>query len=71
MQTKVRRWGNFLVTRIPRSLARGANLQEGSAVNASRVDGKIVIAPTAESGLRLAALLSQVTDDNIHPEVPL
>ena len=42
MQTKVRKWGNSLGLRIPRSIAAKAQVEEGSTVDLS-VDGRLVV----------------------------
>jgi antitoxin MazE len=44
-------------------------LGDNSLVELSLVDGKLVITPGVEPELRLADLLAQVTEDNLHGEV--
>jgi antitoxin MazE len=69
METRVKKWGNSLALRIPKPLAAEAGLQGDSWVELSLVDGKLVITPKVEPELRLADLLAQVTEENLHGEV--
>jgi antitoxin MazE len=59
-----------LAIRIPRSVAADAHLSEASPVDVRVVDGRIVITPAARSAFTLDELLGQITDDNLHAEVP-
>ena len=70
MQAKIQRWGNSLALRIPKAFAEEAGLSADSPVDIKIVDGQIVIAPRGKSKYRLEDLLAQVTDDNIHEEIP-
>ena len=69
METRVKKWGNSLALRIPKPLAAEVGLDDNSLVELSLVDGKLVITPGVEPELRLADLLAQVTEDNLHGEV--
>ncbi|MBL7200012.1 MAG: AbrB/MazE/SpoVT family DNA-binding domain-containing protein [Anaerolineae bacterium] len=69
MKTRVKKWGNSLALRIPKPLAAEVGLDDNSLVELSLVDGKLVITPGVEPELRLADLLAQVTEDNLHGEV--
>jgi antitoxin MazE len=69
MITRVRKWGNSLALRIPKSFAAEVGLQTDSSVEVSLADGKLVIAPIAKSRLTLKQLLAQVTDENLHHEI--
>ena len=69
METLVKRWGNSLALRIPKPLADGAGLQDGSPVELSLVDGKLVILPIVVDEPALDDLLALVTQDNLHNEV--
>ena len=68
MKTRVQKWGNSLAVRIPRSFAAEARLAEGTAVELSLVDGKLVLQPVAQPPLTLDQLLRGVTDENLHGE---
>jgi len=69
METRVQRWGNSLALRIPKLLAAEAGLEHNSVIELTLVDGRLVITPVVETELSLAALLAQVTEDNLHSEV--
>ena len=68
MKTRVRKWGNSLALRIPKSFAVEARLTEDTPVEWSLVDGKLIIQPIAQSQFTLDELLQGVTDENLHGE---
>jgi len=69
METRVQRWGNSLALRIPKSLADEAGLTDNSRVQLSLRDKQLVVVPVLKPALSLDALLSQVTEANLHGEV--
>jgi antitoxin MazE len=69
METRVQKWGNSLAVRIPKSLADELGLGDNSAVRISLRDKQLVVVPLARPAFRLADLLSQVTEANLHGEV--
>jgi len=69
MKTRVKKWGNSLALRIPKSLAVEVGLEDSSPVELSLMDGRLVITPVVEPELSLATLLAQVTEENLHGEV--
>ena len=69
MLTKIRKWGNSLGMRIPKSFAKEAAIEEGSSVDISLEGDRIVIRPVRAAQYRLSDLLSQVTEDNRHEEI--
>ena len=69
MQTRIQKWGNSLGLRIPKAFAEQAGVGAGSEVDLSLEDGELIIRPTREPKYDLAALLRDVTDDNVHAEV--
>jgi antitoxin MazE len=69
VKTSVKKWGNSLALRIPRSFAAEAGLEKETPVEISLADGKLVITPIVEPGATLAQLLAQITPDNLHGEV--
>ncbi len=71
MQTKVQKWGDSLVLRIPKFLATETNLQHDASVDLSLVDGKLVVTPINKPELTLEQLLEGVTEDNIHGEIDI
>ncbi|MEK6301725.1 MAG: AbrB/MazE/SpoVT family DNA-binding domain-containing protein [Acidobacteriota bacterium] len=69
MKVQVQKWGRSLALRIPRSFAVEFSLEEGTLVDLSVVEGKLVIAPVAERVYTLDQLLDGVTRRNIHGEI--
>lgn len=69
MVTKVRKWGNSLGLRIPKSFAEEVSVHEGAEVDLSVVDGRLVIRPLRPKSYQLEELLSAVTEQNRHGEV--
>lgn len=68
MRTRLRKWGNSLAVRIPKSFAVEAGLGEDSAVDLSVKEGNLIIRPQCEEPLRLDDLLQAVTKGNLHRE---
>ena len=66
MQTVVQKWGNSLGIRIPAVFAREFELKNGSSVDITEDQGKLVIVPKKQS---LDDLLSLVTKENMHSSV--
>ena len=69
MRTRVKRWGNSLALRIPKSFAVEARLEQDTMVELSLVGGTLVVHPVPTSGVTLEQLLAQVTEENRHGEV--
>ena len=69
MRTHVKKWGNSLAVRIPRSFAAEAGLEPDAAVEMTLVDGSLVVRSVSDGNARLAEMLRRVTDDNLHGEV--
>ena len=70
MVTKIQKWGNSLGLRIPKSFAKEAGVEEGSAVDIS-IDGeRLVIQPVRSPAYKLRDLVSEIREDNLHDEIP-
>ena len=69
MQTKIQKWGNSLGLRIPKSLATEAEVEAGSTVHLSIVDGKLVVRPLRRRKYALRDLLKAINTKNVHGEV--
>ena len=69
METRIKKWGNSLVLRIPKPIAAEVGFDDDSLVKLSLVDGKLVVVPIMEPDLSFEHLLAQVTEDNLHREV--
>jgi antitoxin MazE len=69
MVTKIQKWGNSLGLRIPKSFAKEAGVEEGSAVDISIRDGNLVIKTIRPLKYELDELLSEIRKDNLHDEI--
>lgn len=69
MNTTVQKWGNSLALRIPSSVAKEIHVREGSPVELTVEEGRIVVKPAKKKKLSLAQLLKGITKENRHPEI--
>jgi antitoxin MazE len=69
MKTRVQKWGNSLALRIPRAFARESKVVQGSAVELTVEEGRLVITPVRTASYSLKALLAGVTNQNLHTEI--
>ena len=69
MKTKVVKWGNSLGLRIPKSFAEEVQVAEGSTVDLSIEDGRLVIRVATQPEYSLDELLGGITETNLHSEV--
>ena len=69
MKVQIQKWGNSLALRIPKSFAIESKVKQGSVVEVSLEQGKIVVAPVSEPEFTLEDLLAKVTKRNLHKEV--
>ena len=69
MKVQIQKWGNSLALRIPKSFAIESKVKQGSTVEVSLEQGKIIIAPVTEPEFTLEDLLSRVTKRNLHREI--
>ena len=65
--TQVSRWGNSLGLRLPKSIAREAQLDEGDTVDVSFDNGAIVIRPSRPR-YSLDELVGRITARNRHSD---
>ena len=68
MHVRVQKWGNSLAVRIPKPLAKDAEVTEGTVLNLAVSEGKVVATPV-EPKLSLRELLSKVNKKNLHEEI--
>jgi len=68
MQAKIKKWGNSLALRIPKSFALNANIKQDELVDISIDKEKIIITPIRQKEYSLDELLASVTEDNLHGE---
>ena len=69
MRVRVQKWGNSLALRIPKPFADDTGVREGTVVDVSVSDGRLVAAPLRAPKPRLKDLLDKVTRRNVHAEV--
>jgi len=68
MRVRIQKWGNSLALRIPKPFAEEARVRQGSIVDLSMAEGRLVAAPLSRSRWTLARLLAGVTRRNLHRE---
>ena len=68
MRSKVQLWGNSLALRIPKYIANQIKIINGSDVDVSLEEEKIIIKPIKDNQELLDDLLSKINHDNIHKE---
>jgi antitoxin MazE len=64
MRTRVKKWGNSLGLRIPKTFADEINLKENSSIEMMMQEGTLLITPVTEREWTLEELLVGVTDEN-------
>jgi antitoxin MazE len=69
MHVRVQKWGNSLAVRIPKPLAKDAEVTEGTVLNLAVTGGKVVAVPVKRKKLVLDQLLAKVTKKNLHTEL--
>jgi len=68
MKTQIKKWGNSLALRIPKSFALDANLRQDELVDLSIDKERIVITPIGGKEYSLDELLEHVNESNIQGE---
>jgi antitoxin MazE len=61
--------GHKPALRIPHAIAAETVIEQGSEVEISLADGRLVVTPVPEQKFSLEALLAEVTADNLHSQV--
>lgn len=69
MKATVQKWGNSLALRIPKSFATHSNIEQGSVVDLSLENGRMIVEAAKEQEYSLEDLLARVTKKNLHCEV--
>lgn len=69
MKTAIRKWGNSLGIRIPKTITIENNLEEGSEVDIVSEGGLIVLKPTKRKRYYLKTLLEGINESNLHGEI--
>jgi antitoxin MazE len=69
MKVQIQKWGNSLALRIPKPFAEDADVKEGTVVDLSVSEGKLVAVAVRKKKVTLKQLLAKVNRDNLHAEV--
>ena len=69
MESKVKKWGNSLGIRIPKSFTDQVGITNGSSIDITIEGDKITIAPILRKDESINELLSLVTEDNVPYEI--
>lgn len=69
MRVQVQKWGNSLALRIPKLFASESNIDQGSTVDLSIVEGKLVVTPVMDTEYSLDEMLAGITKQNLHQEI--
>jgi len=69
MKATIQKWGNSLALRIPKSFAMHSSIEQGTVVDLSLDNGRMIVEPTREQEYSLEDLLAKVTKKNLHSEV--
>ena len=68
MIAKVRKWGNSLGLRIPKSVAKEARIELSSEVDLAVKKGRLVVTPLRRIRPTLGEMLRKITPRNLHGE---
>ncbi|MBI2001728.1 MAG: AbrB/MazE/SpoVT family DNA-binding domain-containing protein [candidate division NC10 bacterium] len=69
MVTVVKKWGNSIGIRLPKTVAQEVEINEGSAVAIEAKDGNIIITPVHKRSYQLADLVRRITPKNRHEAI--
>jgi antitoxin MazE len=70
MNTTIKKWGNSLALRIPKSYAKEIKLKEGAPVNLKLEENRLIISPKKKKNkYSLAELVSKITEENRYDEI--
>jgi len=68
MRLRIQKWGNSLALRIPKPFAKEVRVKQGTVIDLSLADGKLVVMPVSREKWTLASLVAGITKKNIHGE---
>ena len=71
MKVQVQKWGNSLAFRIPKPFAKEAAVREGTVLELSVSEGRLVAVPLRRKRPSLQSLLVKIEDSNLHGESDL
>lgn len=67
MESRIKKWGNSLGIRIPRSLAKEIDVDEDESVELTVEQGNLVISKSRR--YELGDLLAKINQKNLHREI--
>ncbi len=68
VRAHIRKWGNSLAIRIPRVFALEANFGDGTPVELTIADGKLIAAPVRAPRASLRRLVARIRPAQLHDE---
>jgi antitoxin MazE len=68
MTTTVKKWGNSLALRLPKTLAEQVQISEGSSVEFLSTEQGLLLKPVRKTHYRLSDLVGRITVKNRHSE---
>jgi len=68
MKATIQKWGNSLAIRIPKNISKDSRVSEGSDINITVENGKIILSPSPKV-YSLKSLLKNISNENIHSEI--
>lgn len=69
MNAIIRKWGNSLAIRIPKSIAEEIQIDEGTEVKLKLVKNKLIVSSRNKKKYNIKDLVSKITKENLHGEV--
>jgi len=70
MRARVQRWGNSLALRIPHAFGRELHLAPDTPIDLTIENGRLILVPASSDVPSLDELLAQITEANLHAEIP-
>ena len=68
MNTRVKKWGNSLALRIPKTIAIELGLRDDTEIELKVVNGNLIIVPLKKPEITVDDLLADITPENLHDE---
>lgn len=69
MQVTIKKWGNSPSVRIPAHVMKAAHFAVDQVVDVHEENGRVIIEPVKQKEYTLEALLSGITEENLHQEI--
>ncbi|MDD2935277.1 MAG: AbrB/MazE/SpoVT family DNA-binding domain-containing protein [Candidatus Pacebacteria bacterium] len=69
MKTRIKKWGNSLAIRLPKTSVDLLNLKENNEVSFDFDKDQIIIKPENKKEYSLSELISKINSKNIHKEI--